>query len=101
MRASVCVCVRLCVCLCVPSGPSAIMLILCGMVPSSLGHAAAIKVVLLTLSMCLSTLVTGGALCNHLDISNSISGILCAIVAAALETHANTQRERERERERR
>lgn len=53
------------------------MLFLCGMVPSSFAHAASVKVVLLTFSMCLSTLVTGGALCNHLDISNSISGVLC------------------------
>ena len=58
-------------------GLSAIMLFLCGMVLSSFSHAASVKVILLTFSMCLSTLVTGGALCNHLDISNSISGVLC------------------------
>jgi|EP01046_Picozoa_sp_COSAG06_P006715 hypothetical protein len=52
------------------------MLILCGMVPAGLPYAAAVKLILLTFSMCLSTLVTGGALCNHLDISNQISGVL-------------------------
>ena len=50
------------------------MLILCGMVESPI-----LKVTLLTLSMCLSTLTAGGALCNHLDISNEMSGILYGV----------------------
>ena len=51
--------------------PTAGGLMLCGMVPSPLA-----KALLLTAAMALSTAVSGGALCNHLDISTRLSGIL-------------------------
>ena len=54
--------------------PTAGGLMLCGMVPSALA-----KALLLTAAMALSTAVSGGALCNHLDISTRLSGILFGV----------------------
>ena len=54
--------------------PTAGGLMLCGMVPSPLA-----KALLLTAAMALSTAVSGGALCNHLDISTRLSGILFGV----------------------
>ena len=54
---------------------TSLQLILCGLVESP-----PLKVTLLTLSMCLSTLTSGGALCNHLDISNQVRFMLIMMI---------------------